>query len=435
MTIKIPNLSIVFLIGASGSGKSTFAGRHFKDTEVLSSDAFRRLVADSETVLDANEDAFDALRTVAAKRLKRGLLTVVDATNVQPHARKPLLALAREYHAIPVAIVLNVPESVCHERNAAREGRDFGPHVVRNHRKALRRSFKGLRREGFRYVYELKTPEDVDAVEVIRTPLWSNKRHEHGPFDVIGDVHGCMDELAELLESLGYVTEAVTPDAEPHAAALYRHPDGRRAVFVGEAPGDEVVDGLTATTHRQAVGLVEAGLEQAVQEGCGEHLVEARGAGESPPVRHGLGLRRVAAAAGPRALSVAADEPVVVGVPVQGHLGDTAFHRHLPTGVAGLAGLGEDLDDAVGGLGPIKGGRRRALQNLHALDGLGVDVVQPRRTTGVAFVHVVAYADPVDVDDGALPRSWRWAPPGAAPGPPRPPCYPGDGAPWPDPLR
>ncbi|MEM6328588.1 MAG: AAA family ATPase, partial [Bacteroidota bacterium] len=152
MTIKIPNLSLVLLIGASGSGKSTFAARHFSETEVLSSDFFRRLVADSETVLDANDDAFDALRTVAAKRLGRGLLTVIDATNVQPHARKPLLALAREYHAIPVAIVLNLPESVSHERNAARPDRQFGPHVVRNQRKALRRSFKGLRREGFRYV-------------------------------------------------------------------------------------------------------------------------------------------------------------------------------------------------------------------------------------------------------------------------------------------
>lgn len=284
MTLKIPDLSLVLLVGASGSGKSTFAARHFQETEVLSSDFFRRLVADSETVLDANDDAFDVLRTVAAKRLKRGLLTVVDATNVQPHARKPLLDLAREYHAIPVAVVLNLPEAVCHERNAERPDRDFGPHVVRNHRKALRRSFKGLRREGFRYVYELKTPEDVDAARVERTPLWPDKRDEHGPFDVIGDVHGCMDELAELLEALGYVAEAVTPDAEPHAAAPYRHPEGRRAVFVGDLVdrGPRSLDVV-----RTVKAMVEAGTALAVPGNHDVKLVKKL-RGKNVRVAHGL---------------------------------------------------------------------------------------------------------------------------------------------------
>ena len=224
MQIKIPEFSLVLLMGPSGSGKSTFAARHFQGTEVLSSDRFRGWVDDDENSMDATVDAFDALRYVAAKRLKRGRLTVIDATNVQPFARKPLVALAREYHALPVAIVLNLPESVCHERNAAREDRDFGPHVVRNHRRDLKRSMKGLRREGFRYVYELKTVDEVEAAEVVRTRLWPDKRDEHGPFDVIGDIHGCMDELAELLDALGYA----------EADGVYRHPEGRKAVFVGD---------------------------------------------------------------------------------------------------------------------------------------------------------------------------------------------------------
>ena len=224
MQIKIPEFSLVLLMGPSGSGKSTFAARHFAGTEVLSSDRFRAWVDDDENSMDATVDAFDALRYVAAKRLKRGRLTVIDATNVQPFARKPLVALAREYHALPVAVVLNLPESVCHERNAAREDRDFGPHVVRNHRRDLKRSMKGLRREGFRYVYELKTVEDVEAAEVVRTRLWPDKRDEHGPFDVVGDVHGCMDELAELLDALGY----------RRTDGVYQHPEGRKAVFVGD---------------------------------------------------------------------------------------------------------------------------------------------------------------------------------------------------------
>ncbi len=124
--IRIPNLSLVVLIGPSGSGKSSFAAKHFKRTEVLSSDFCRGLVSDDENCQEATNDAFDVLHYVAGKRLERGMLTVVDATNVQPEARKPLIALARQYHALPVAIVLKIPEKVCRERNKGRPDRNFG---------------------------------------------------------------------------------------------------------------------------------------------------------------------------------------------------------------------------------------------------------------------------------------------------------------------
>src|SRR6185437_1741248 len=143
---------LVVLIGPSGCGKSTFARKHFKETEVLSSDGFRGLVSDDENDQAATNDAFAALHYVAARRLARGRLTVVDATNVQPEARKPLVALAREYHVLPVAIVLDIAEKVCHERNQVRADRQFGPHVVRNQSQQLRRSIRGLEREGFRHV-------------------------------------------------------------------------------------------------------------------------------------------------------------------------------------------------------------------------------------------------------------------------------------------
>jgi predicted kinase len=155
MTLTIPELSLVVRIGPSGCGKSTFARRHFKPTEVLSSDGFRALVSDDENEQSATDDAFAALHFVAARRLARGKLTVIDATNVQPEARKPLVALAREYHVLPVAIVLDLPERLCQERNRARPDRDFGPHVVRHQRSQLHRSLRGLGREGFRHVHVL----------------------------------------------------------------------------------------------------------------------------------------------------------------------------------------------------------------------------------------------------------------------------------------
>jgi protein phosphatase len=225
VTLTIPELSLVVLIGPSGCGKSTFARRHFKPTEVLSSDAFRALVSDDENDQTATDDAFAALHFVAARRLAKAKVTVVDATNVQPEGRKPLVALARQFHVLPVAIVLDLPERVCHERNQSRPDRVFGPHVVRNQKSQLQRSLRGLGREGFRHVHVLKTQDEVDAAVIERQPLWNNRRKERGPFDVIGDIHGCCDELEELLTTLGY-----TPDG----LGTWSHPGGRRAIFLGD---------------------------------------------------------------------------------------------------------------------------------------------------------------------------------------------------------
>ena len=228
MTLTIPELSLVVLIGPSGCGKSTFARKQFQPTEVLSSDFCRSLVSDDENDQSVTKEAFEVLHFVASKRLAAGKLTVVDATNVQPEARKPLVALARQFHVLPVAIVLNLPERVCADRNKARADRAFGPHVVRNQSQDLKRSLRQLEREGFRHVHILNTPEDVDAASIQRQPLRNNRKHEHGPFDIVGDVHGCFDELRELLTQLGYDIF--------HENGEYRvtPPDGRKAVFVGD---------------------------------------------------------------------------------------------------------------------------------------------------------------------------------------------------------
>jgi protein phosphatase len=166
MTLTLPELSLVVLVGVSGSGKSTFARRHFKPTEVLSSDACRGLVSDDENSQAATGDAFDVLHFIARKRLAAGKLTVVDATNVQPEARKPLVQLAREFHCLPVAIVIDLPERLAHERNQSRPDRDFGPHVIRQQASQLHTSLRGLEREGFRHVHVLKSLEEVEAAEI-----------------------------------------------------------------------------------------------------------------------------------------------------------------------------------------------------------------------------------------------------------------------------
>jgi protein phosphatase len=256
MEMKIPNLSLVVLVGPSGSGKSTFARRHFLPTEVLSSDYCRGLVSDNENDQAATGDAFEVLHYIAAKRLAAGRLTVVDATNVQREARQPLVALARQYHVLPVAIVFNLSEDVCVERNLARPDRRFGARVIRMQRSQLRGAIKNLHREGFRHVFVLNSPAEVDAAAIERQPLWNDRRDQHGPFDFIGDVHGCCDELEELLSKLGYEPRPVADPGAGWSPLCYAHPAGRKAVFVGDLVdrGPRVVDALSLVHNMVAAG-------------------------------------------------------------------------------------------------------------------------------------------------------------------------------------
>jgi hypothetical protein len=78
--------------------------------------------------------------------------------------------------------------------------------VVRRQLEDLRRSLRGLRREGFRHVFVLSSLEDIEQVTVERQPMWNNRRDNHGPFDVIGDIHGCRSELQALLAKLRRLT-------------------------------------------------------------------------------------------------------------------------------------------------------------------------------------------------------------------------------------
>ena len=251
MKIEIPALSLVMLVGASGSGKSTFAKAHFLPTEVLSSDHYRGVVADDESDQKASADAFEVLRFIAAKRLRAGRLTVVDATNVRKEDRAEWIGLAREQDALPVAIVFDLPSQLCLERNVDRPDRQFHESVVLKQAAALKQSLRGLRNEGFAQVHVLKSPDEVGAAAVSRRKLWNDRREEHGPFDIIGDVHGCLGELLLLLAKLGY---EIASEGERWSAVP---PAGRKAIFLGdlvdrgpESPGVlKLVMGMVGAGH------------------------------------------------------------------------------------------------------------------------------------------------------------------------------------------
>jgi protein phosphatase len=289
--IKLPDLSLVALVGVSGSGKSTFAARHFLPTEVISSDFCRGLVADDPNDQAATADAFDVLNYIAGKRLAAGRLTVIDATSVQPAARTSLIELATSHHVLAVAIVLDLPEAACAARNAGRPGRSFGRHVLRQQHTQLRRGLGGLRREGFHRVFVLRSEAEVDAATIEREPLWNDRRADHGPFDIIGDVHGCYGELAELLGKLGYVVDADGTSA--------RHPEGRTAVFVGD-----LVDRGPATPAvlRLVMGMTAEGSGVSV---AGNHEVKLVKAlrGRNVSVGHGLAQSLAQLAAEPPGFS------------------------------------------------------------------------------------------------------------------------------------
>lgn len=250
--LDIPELSLVVLVGTSGSGKSTFAARHFLPTQVLSSDRCRGMVADDENDQSASGDAFQVLNFIAGKRLAAGRTTVVDATNVQKHARKELIRLAREHDVVPVAIVLDLPESVCIRRNVDRTDRDFGADVIRRHRSSLRKSLNSMTEEGFRRVHVLRSESEVDYSSIRFERLLNDRRDESGPFDVIGDVHGCRAELENLLGELGY---EIYRDARDRAVDAV-HAEGRRAVLLGDLV-DRGPD--TPGVLRLVMGMVSSG--------------------------------------------------------------------------------------------------------------------------------------------------------------------------------
>jgi polynucleotide kinase-phosphatase len=278
--IVLPEVCLVVLIGTTGSGKSTFARAHFKPTQVLSSDAFRGMVGDDETDQSATTAAFDALHHLAALRLRANRLTVVDATNVLPYARAALVRIAREHDVLPVAIVFDVSVDECWRRTQARPDRDFGRGVIGRQHRDMRRYLDGLAKEGFRAVHILHGPEEISAAQISYERLFNDRRDLVGPFDLIGDVHGCRAELEALLARLGYV---IARDVGGRAVDA-SHPEDRTVVFLGDLVdrGPDIPGVL-----RLAMGMVEAGHALAVTGNHEDKLLRALN-GRHVTIAHGL---------------------------------------------------------------------------------------------------------------------------------------------------
>ena len=292
-TLMIPELSLVVLVGVTGSGKSTFARTHFKATQIVSSDASRGVVSDDENDQTATADAFALVHHIAGIRLRRGLLTVIDATSVQRPAREALIKVAREHDVLPVAIVLDLPENVCRDRNSRRPERAMvGPHVITRQRKDLKSGLHALEREGFRKVHVLRSVEEVEQAVIAYEKAYNDKRELTGPFDIIGDVHGCRAELEALLVRLGYTLVRdgegrpidALPPAVPESDTTAENGAPRTAVFVGDLV-DRGPD--TPGVLRLVMGMVAAGHALCVPGNHENKLVRAL-TGRKVQLTHGL---------------------------------------------------------------------------------------------------------------------------------------------------
>ncbi|WP_371497053.1 polynucleotide kinase-phosphatase [Kitasatospora sp. NBC_00374] len=358
--LPVTDVSLVVLIGTTGAGKSSFARKHFRPTQVVSSDFCRGLVADDENDQSASADAFAVLHYIVGKRLAAGRLTVVDATNVQPEARKQLVALAREHDVLPIAIVLDIPPGVCAERNRHRPDRQLPAHVIPRQQRELRRSLKGLEREGFRKVHILRGEAEVQGAEIVPEKRFNDLRHLTGPFDIVGDIHGCRSELETLLTRLGYT---LTRDelGRPVDAA---HPEGRTAVFVGDLV-DRGPD--TPGVLRLVMGMVAAGHAICVP-GNHENKLGRQMAGRKVTVSHGL----------QESLDQLAAEPEEFRVQVRAFMRDLVSHYLLDGG---------DLVVCHAGLPEKYHGRNSGRVRSHALYG---------DTTG-------------ETDEYGLPVRYPWA--------------------------
>jgi protein phosphatase len=224
--IRLPEISLVLLVGPSGAGKSTFARKYFLPTEVISSDNCRALVSDDENDLSATDAAFELLHFMAEKRLKMGKITVIDALNIRREDRARLVQLAKDNYALAAAIVLETPIRNLFDRHNSRTDRNFGKNVLEHQYNDFKRSIKTIEREGFSYVHFVNPEEEVN---IVRQKLWNNKREEGGAFDIIGDIHGCFDELTELLAKLRYTIER-----SPDGHFVVQHPENRRVIFLGD---------------------------------------------------------------------------------------------------------------------------------------------------------------------------------------------------------
>ncbi len=274
--VQLPEFALVLMVGASGAGKSSFAARHFAPTEILSSDRFRAMISDDENDQTASGDAFDLLHQALEARLRRRRLTVVDATNLDVRAREPLRALAKAHDCGIWYFVMDPPLEKLQRRRRSRSDRRIPAREVQAQHRQLQHILQDLGPpERVVRVPELARDERM-AIE--RIDPWAQGRADRGPFDLIGDVHGCYGELTTLLTRLGYVLES------GGELTVARHPQGRKLVFLGDLVdrGPAIVEVL-----RLAMGSLAAGTAYCV---LGNHDLKLARLlrGKHTSVTHGL---------------------------------------------------------------------------------------------------------------------------------------------------
>jgi protein phosphatase len=334
--LTIPELSLVLLVGPSGCGKSTFARRFFRPTEIVSSDYFRGVVCDDESNQNASRDAFELLHQVVARRLHWKRLTVVDATNLQPDARKTLWELARKYHYLTAAIVFDIGEDQCRRYNLLRPERTTPDRVITSQSQLLRKALRSLESEKVTRLCVLDSLEQVANLTIERVPLWVDRRNEVGPFDIIGDVHGCLDELLDLLVQLGYHVGFQT-DLGGNLCPVAVPPPGRRAIFVGDL-GDRGPN--TPGVYRLVMNMVQNRQALCIM-GNHDSKLKRKLDGNQVTLTHGLA----------ETMEQLAREPQELSERIAQFLDDLVSHYVLDQGrlVVAHAGLREDLQGRASG--------------------------------------------------------------------------------------
>lgn len=181
LPIEVGQPGLVVLIGAAGSGKTTLAARLFAPDEVIASDELRAAISGDAADQRATQPAFAILHREVGRRLAAGRLVVVDATSVEPAARRSLVRRAVFAGAPLTAVVLALPPHIVQARNAARVERPVPTEVVERHLSRVARlvgsgdaaAIETLRAEGFTTVIVARSDDDVARLSLVRAPALS----------------------------------------------------------------------------------------------------------------------------------------------------------------------------------------------------------------------------------------------------------------------
>lgn len=232
--ITVNELGLILLVGPSGSGKTTLASRLFAPHEVVSLDACRALVSGDPEDQSATRDASEIAERIVEARLRRRLLTVVDATNVRNEDRQRWIAVADRTHSLVNAIVLEPGMGYCQKNARSREGTRYNPRAVEQQHSLFARDMRKLNKAfGIRTTVRLSSPEEIEGATLVRRRSFNDLRDIGGPFDIIGDIHGMASELEILLARLGW-SLVWSGEGEERRATL-SHPESRKLIFIGDA--------------------------------------------------------------------------------------------------------------------------------------------------------------------------------------------------------